>query len=93
MSDTVFSEHLAEETIALSGAARSGTVPAAATSAFIYAEGGAVYFSVNGTASANSGGYVPDGQKMFVGPLVNFDSVSFYGASGAKAHVQYYAET
>jgi hypothetical protein len=81
-----------EETLTPNGASVAATIPASANMAQITAEGGAVYYTINGAAaSANSGGYIPDGQSRVTFPLAAFTSLHVYSAAGAtKAHIMYF---
>ena len=86
-----FGEYLAGETIAL-GSSKTGFVPDGATLVLVRSEGGAAYYDINATtANANSAGYIPEGNAMFIGPLDNLNALAFYGASGVKVHVQYFS--
>jgi len=70
-------------------------VPAEATAFAIAAEGGAVYYSVNGlTAGTTSPGYIVADGMQTVGPLSNLVRLAVYGGGATVyAHVQYYRET
>ena len=58
---------------------RNITITGGVWSVRIAADGGAVYYAVNGVlASANSGGYVPDGTQQTIGPIANFTSLSLF---------------
>ncbi len=69
------------------------TLPTRCTMFQIRAEGGAVYYEMNGAgASANSPGYVADGSGAVVGPLQNLARLDVFGAAGAIAHIEFYVE-
>lgn len=81
--------YIGEQTLTGNGASQNATVPSGTSVIWIAAEGGAVYASVNGTASASSGFYIPDGQKALVGPYSNIASLGIFATSPAKAHLVY----
>ena len=81
--------YINEQTITGNGASQAATLPSGTSVVWITAEGGAVYAAINGTASASSGHYISDGQKMIVGPYSNLVSLSIFATSPAKAHLVY----
>lgn len=83
---------LGEETITSTGATIPCTIPATANVVEISAEGAAVRFTINSSATLNSGGYVPDGQTRFVLHVANLASLAVFGAAPGKAHINYYRE-
>lgn len=84
--------YLGEQSIAMNGSSQACTLPADTNMVEIAAEGGDVRYTVNAAASADSGGYIPSGQKGYVFKLSNLTSLALFGASPAKAHMLYYKE-
>lgn len=84
--------YLGEQSITMDGTSKAATLPAGTNSIAISAETAAVRFSVNGTASANSGGYVPVDQQRNVYKLANLTSLALFGVAGAIAHLIYYKQ-
>lgn len=84
--------YLGEQTITGNAASQAATLPTGTSTVWVTAEGGAVYVTVNGTGSASSGVYVPDGAKALIGPYSNLTSLGVYAASGVKAHLIYEAQ-
>lgn len=84
--------YLGEQTITGNGASQPATLPSGTTTVWISAEGGAVYVSINGSGSASSGVYVPDGQKGYIGPYSNLTSLGVFATAPAKAHLIYEAQ-
>ncbi len=78
-----------EQTITGNGASQPATLPSGVSTIWVTAEGGAVYVSVNGEASAASGIYIPDGQPRLIGPYSNLTSLGVFATSPAKAHLVY----
>jgi hypothetical protein len=85
-------QYLGDQAITGNGASQAATLPALTNCVWAFAEGGAVYVAVNGTASANSGFYIPDGQARFVGPYSNMTSLAVFATAPAKAHIIYEAQ-
>lgn len=81
--------YINEQTITGNGASQPATLPSGTSVVWITAEGGAVYATINGSGSANSGHYIPDGQKMIIGPYSNLTSLGIFATSPAKAHLVY----
>ncbi len=84
--------YLGEETITMDGSSKTATLPTGTNMIEVSAEAGDVLYSLNGAASANSGGYVPMGQVRFVFKLDNLTSFRLFGSASAKAHILYYSE-
>ncbi len=84
--------YLGEQTIAMNASSLPATLPEGTNFVEISASGGAVQFTLNGDASANSGGYVPQDNTRYILKCDNLTSLEFYGASPAKAHLNYYQE-
>lgn len=85
--------YLGEERITCDGTSQALTLPVGTQIVEIEAEGGLLYWSLNGNpAQASSGGYIPEDQGRIVGPLANLNSVNVQGAVGAYAHVMYFRE-
>lgn len=85
--------YMGEETITQDGSSKACTLPANTNMVEISAEGGAVRYSINGAASANSGGFVPENQSRMVMHTSNLTSLAVFGASAAvKAHLLYWQE-
>ena len=86
--------YIGGETITLDGATAQqvNTLPADANIVEIRARAGEVYFEINGvTASALSGGYIPEDGAELIGPLDNLLSLwVFSGTAGAVAHLLYF---
>ena len=83
---------LGEQTITQTGATIACTIPATANLVEISAEGAAVRYTINSSATLNSGGYVPDGQTRYVIHVANLTSLEVFGAVPGKAHINYYRE-
>lgn len=81
-----------EETITMDGSSKACTLPANTNMIEITAEGGAVRYSINGAASTNSGGYIPDGQTRILYHIANLSSLALFGTGPAKAHMLYSQE-
>jgi len=85
--------YLGEERITCDGSSQALTIPNGAQVVEIDAEGGDLYFSLNGNpAQASSGGYVPEDSARIVGPLANLNTINVQGAGGTFAHVLYFRE-
>lgn len=86
--------HLGGDVITLSGASiQANTLPNRCTMFQIRANGGDVYYEVNGVAaSANSPGYIAMNSGAIEGPLQNLLRLDVFGAAGAIAHITYYVE-
>ena len=86
--------YVSETTVTLNGAAVSVTLPSVPAGTLVIeiaASGGNVYYAINGTASDSSAGFVSQGRVRTIPPLSNLKSLSVYGASGAHAHILFYA--
>jgi hypothetical protein len=81
-----------EESITMNGSAKAATLPSGTNFVEISAENLPVRFTLNGTATANSGGYVPAEQARYILKQTTLTSLSLYGASGGVAHLNYYQE-
>lgn len=84
--------YLGQQAITMNSASQALTLPTGANFVEISAESGAVYYTINATASANSGGYVPEDQVRYLPKVENLTSLQVYGVSPAIAHVNYYQE-
>lgn len=84
--------YLGQQAITMNSGSQACTLPAGTNFVEISAEGGAVYYTINGAASADSGGYVPTDQSRFILKLDNLTSLYVYGTSPAKAHLIYKQE-
>lgn len=83
------------ETIELDGTdAQQVTIPSEGTIFVIKARGGEVYFAENSfTASALSGGYVPEDTGEIVGPHANLASLWVFSTTASTvAHIRWYRE-
>ena len=58
----------------------------------IDAVGGDLRYQINGVATANSHGFVPENGARIIGPLQNWASLGLYGAAGVEACLTYYRE-
>lgn len=83
---------LGEESITMDGTSKAATLPTGTNVVEISAETGAVRFTVNGTASANSGGYVPVDQTRYLLKLENLTSLALFGTASNVGHLNYYQE-
>lgn len=83
------------ETITIEGQSTGDlTIPARANIVEIDAEGGEIYYQINGTpASPASYGYIPEDGARWIGPVQNLTGIGLYSTSGATAHVMYWRET
>ena len=91
------SEYLGGQYIALAGASDAAALPEGTAMVIISAEGGPVYYEVNAAgetpaASDEIPGYVPQDAVRFVYPVSNLNTIHVFGASGAKARLEYYSE-
>lgn len=86
--------YLGGDVISLAGASvQVTTLPTLCSMYQIRANGGAVYYQMNGTAaSANSPGFVADASGTLEGPFQNLNRLDVYGAQGAIAHITFYRE-
>lgn len=84
--------YLGEESLDMDSTSQDATLPAGTNVLEISAEGGAVRFTINDDASADSGGYVPEDQTRYVLKLENLTSLAVFGVSPAIAHLNYYQE-
>jgi hypothetical protein len=85
--------YIGEEAITLDGANQDAlTIPSTASIVELRAETAAVYFSINGAATVNSGGYIPADQGEIIGPLANLNSVGVFASAAAVVHVIYFRE-
>jgi len=84
--------YLGEETLSMDSSSVPATLPEGTNFVEVSASGGAVQYSINGDASANSGGYCPQDQTRYILKLDNLTSLEFYGASPAKTHLIYKQE-
>jgi hypothetical protein len=84
--------YLGEQSITMNGATQACTLPTGTNEVEIRAEGGAVRWTINSSATLNSGGYAPDGGIGVVFKLANLTSLAVFGASPAIAHLVYYQE-
>lgn len=83
------------ETITLDGENdAAATIPGGTTIFVLAAEGGNVYFEINGSfATPNSPGFVASGSGVVVGPLAEFSSLHvFSSVNGVVAHIMYFEE-
>lgn len=85
--------YLGGQTLAPNTQSTAATLPAGTTTICISAEGGPVYYRVNGTsASADAPGYVPeDGWRVVLG-VANLTALHVYAAADVKAHLEYYRD-
>lgn len=54
-------------------------------------ETGPCYYSINGVASVNSGGYIPTDGMQTVGPIANLTSFNIHSPAGS-VHVMFWRE-
>jgi hypothetical protein len=88
--NTMASSYLGEQIITGNGASQAAVLPAGTNEIWIFAEGGAAYYCINGAASANSGGYVPDGGVRIIPEIKNLTSLAIFAAAAVKVHLQYF---
>ena len=89
-------DFLGGTSFALDGAVAKWLVPPdGSTIITIAANGGEVYYSINGiTADATSPGYVADGTVQRIGPVCNMTSLWVFSATAdTQVHANYYRET
>ena len=67
------------------------TLPSEVDTIVISMESGAGYFSINGAASTNSPGYIPQDGFQSIGPIANLTSVNVHAPAGL-VHVSYWRE-
>jgi hypothetical protein len=84
--------YLGNESVEGDGTPQALTLPDTTQIVEIRAEGGLVRFVPNGTASAASGGYIPEDGAEIIGPLANLNSVSVLMEAGVTARVLYFRE-
>jgi hypothetical protein len=71
------------------------TVPSKTTSAMIHAEGGAIYWKVNGTAAVGTTapGYAAADQTGYLFPIDNFGTLHVVGSgTAAVAHIEFFQD-
>ena len=66
-------------------------LPSEADSVVISMETGAGYYSINGGASANSPGYIPQDGFRSVGPIANLTSINVHSPTGT-VHAMFWRE-
>jgi hypothetical protein len=88
--NTMASSYLGEQTITGNGASQAAVLPAGTNTIWIFAEGGAAYYCINGVASANSGGYVPQDGIRVISEIKNLTSLEIFAAALAKVHLQFF---
>lgn len=81
-----------EQTMTGDGATHDATIPAGANVIEISAEAGDVRYTLNSTATLNSGGYVPVSQSRIIAHVTNLTNLAIFAAAPAKAHLIYYQE-
>jgi len=81
------------ESIEPDGSSAEATLPDGTTTVILSAEGGAVYYELNGTdADAASPGYVPeDGFRAVLG-VSNLEALFVYAAASVIVHLEYYQD-
>jgi hypothetical protein len=84
--------YLGEQTITGNSANQNATLPTGTNMVLLSAESGAMRFTINAAATANSGGYVPENTQVWIIKLANLTSLGIYGVSPAKVHITYYQE-
>ena len=82
--------YLGEQTIEGNGSSQEATLPSETNVIFVSAEGGPIYYSINGDASVNSGGYVPEDSVRIVPETLNLISFEVYMTADINAHLQYF---
>jgi len=78
-----------QRTSNLNSAAASLTLPTGTDTVMLIAEGGVVRYTINGTATATSYGYVAEDTGQIIGPFSNLASLSVYGGAGVYANAIY----
>ena len=81
--------YLGGEAIVGNAGNQPATIPAGATIAEIDAQGGDVYYALNGGAMS---GFVPENGGRILGPLQNLNSIVFNFAVGGTAYIMYFRE-
>jgi len=87
--------YLGSEGLTLDGVnTQNLTIPDAASIVEIRAEGGEIYFQIDGIATALSGGYIPEDQAETIGPLsTDWTSLAIYSTTASTvAHIMYWVE-
>lgn len=79
------------ENIAGNDGDQQATIPTDARIFIIGAEGGIVYYTINGPAGA-SHGFVPQNDNIVLGPLSNLNALWINAAAGVTAHIQYFQQ-
>lgn len=87
-------EYLGGEALTLDGSDRQAlTIPSTCSIIEIRAEGGEVYFKINGLATAASDGYIPEDGAEIIGPLSNLVSLTVFSTTASTvAHIIYFRE-
>ena len=70
-------------------------LPASALAGLIVeidAVGGDIRYQINGVATANSHGFVPENGARIIGPLQNWATLGLFGVAAADACLTYYRE-
>lgn len=92
MSDILWWNFMGGDEITLDGANIDAVFPGplAGMIVEIDAVGGDLRYEINGTATANSHGFVPENGARIIGPLQNWVSLGIFGAAGAVACVTFF---
>lgn len=87
-------EYIFGEVLTLDGADVAGGLPPGTDTIYMRARGGNAWWNINlGFANGeNSGGFTPENWVEVIGPIVNLNSINFYGAVGVFIHVHYMKE-
>lgn len=84
-------QYLTGITVNPNGASTEVAIPRDCQFVEIRANGGAIYFQINGiAASATSPGYVADGAFEYLGPLCNLNSLHVFAAAGVLVGINFY---
>ncbi len=87
-------EYILGEILTMDGIDIAGTLPAGTDTIYLRSRGGDAYWNINfGAASGvNSAGFTPENWVEVIGPIVNLNSINFYGAVGVFVHIHYMNE-
>lgn len=92
ISDIVWWNFQGGDEITLAGANITAVLPGplAGLIVEIDAVGGDLRYEINGVATANSHGFVPENGARIIGPLQNWESLGVFGAAGAVACLSFF---
>lgn len=85
----VGSKYLGAQRLTMADNAQATTLPTGTNKIILVAEGAAIRYAINTTATSSSAGYVPIDCGLIL-RVPNLTSLSIYGATGAYANLVYF---